>query len=931
MRCIVAALFALLTVSVATAGGPLRQFVCGTTPPVKYAGPITLNFDLGTLGTRTKAQADALVLSAAGIWSAVPTTTVRFVKGPDLPVDVTAASYNTYRFNPTDGLTPVIYDTDGSIVDTFFGVGAKDFILGSAGSYVGSSGSTCFVSEGEVLINGYIALSDSQLGAVLAHELGHLAGVDHTQLDGGQGLYGGSIPLMYPIAERGVTTLHEDDAAAITGIYPSTTVATVYGQLTGTFVASNGTTPIQGTNLWAREIYTNKHYSIVSDYLKQGTGYFKLLLPPGRYTLHAEAIQMQFRGGSGVGPFTGNNAEASSLAPNYVGGVAMTPLTLGNGTPTVIAINAGCAASLTFRFDGTGSVTGNCTAPNTVPTPPVIGAATPGNAQASVSFSPPLSNGGSAVTGYTATCGGISVNGTASPIAVTGLINGTATSCAVRARNALGPSLPSEDSNLITPFTLPGAPTIFSVVAGNSQVTVYFSSPSNDGGSPITGYVATCGAANATSPYSPYPATPNPLVVTGLANGVAVTCAVRALNAAGTGLASAASSPVTPSTVPGAPTNVVATAGNTQLSLTFAAPTSNGGSAITGYVATCGAATGSGVSAPIIVGSLINGSAVTCTVRAINGNGAGPPSLASNLVTPATVPAAPAISAVTAGNARVTVAFTAPANNGGIAITGYAASCGTVTVNGSASPITVVGLVNGTSVTCTVRASNGIGSSAPSAPSIAVTPSTLPGAPTIGVAVAGNARVTVAFIPPVSNGGDAITSYFAICGTSSATGNASPIVVTGAVNGAATTCLVRANNGNGAGPFSGASNRVTPVLCALDFSGDGTVNATDALIFNRWLLGQRGDTLVSGITPVPVGTSVATYAAAVTARMVLGQVHDFDDDGRVSPFTDGLLFLRLASGMPTTSVTTGVLGTGAKRTAAADIRANMNTNCGTSF
>jgi len=259
------------------------------------------------------------------------------------------------------------------------------------------------------------------------------------------------------------------------------------------------------------------------------------------------------------------------------------------------------------------------------------------------------------------------------------------------------------------------------------------------------------------------------------------------------------------------------------------------------------------------------------------------------------------------------------------------ASCGAATANGITSPITVAGLVNGASVTCNVRATNAIGSGAQSAASVAVTPSTVPGAPTIGVAVAGNARVTVAFIPPVSNGGNAITSYFAICGTSTVIGTASPLVVTGAINGASIVCSVRANNSNGAGAFSAASNRVTPIFCALDFSGDGAIDPTDALIFNRWLFGVRGEALVVGVTPSPIGTSVATYAASVAARMVIGQVHDFDDDGRVSPLTDGLLLLRLATGMPTSGVTIGTLGAGAKRKDVADIRAHINANCGTLF
>jgi uncharacterized protein (TIGR03437 family) len=62
----------------------------------------------------------------------------------------------------------------------------------------------------------------------------------------------------------------------------------------------------------------------------------------------------------------------------------------------------------------------------------------------------------------------------------------------------------------------------------------------------------------------------------------------------------------------------------------------------------------------------------------------------------------------TAGNGSATVAFTAPASNGGAAITGYTATCtagnATFTGTGTASPIVVLGLSNGTTYTCTVTA-----------------------------------------------------------------------------------------------------------------------------------------------------------------------------------------------------------------------------------
>lgn len=361
---------------------------------------------------------------------------------------------------------------------------------------------------------------------------------------------------------------------------------------------------------------------------------------------------------------------------------------------------------------------GSCAAA-TVPSAPTSVVATAGNTQVSVAFSAPSSNGGSAITSYTATCGAQSAGGSGPPIVVTGLPNGVAVTCTVIATNGIGPSLPSAASNSVTPApSAPNAPTSVVATAGDSSVLVAFTAPANDGGSPILGYTATCGAQSGGGGVSP-------ITVGGLANGVAVNCTVFATNAIGPGAPSAVSNTVTPAGAPGAPTAVVATAGNGQVSVAFSAPSSNNGSAIISYTAECGGPVFTGPSSPIVVTGLSNGTPVSCTVFATNGVSNGPASTPSNTVTPATVPNAPTSVVATAGSSQVTVSFAVPGNNGGSAITGYTATCGAQSMSGAASPIVVVGLSNGVAVTCTVIASNGIGNSAPSAASNSVTPTDL--------------------------------------------------------------------------------------------------------------------------------------------------------------------------------------------------------------
>jgi fibronectin type III domain protein/putative Ig domain-containing protein/uncharacterized protein DUF11/centrosomal CEP192-like protein len=89
-----------------------------------------------------------------------------------------------------------------------------------------------------------------------------------------------------------------------------------------------------------------------------------------------------------------------------------------------------------------------------------------------------------------------------------------------------------------------------------------------------------------------------------------------------------------------------------------------------------------------------------------------------------TAPGAPTIAAVTAGDGTATVGFSPPTDDGGLPINGYTvtASPGGGSATGTASPITVAGLDDGTSYTFTVTATNRAGDGPSSAPSMAVTP-----------------------------------------------------------------------------------------------------------------------------------------------------------------------------------------------------------------
>ncbi|MFM7225203.1 MAG: endo-1,4-beta-xylanase, partial [Actinomycetota bacterium] len=358
-----------------------------------------------------------------------------------------------------------------------------------------------------------------------------------------------------------------------------------------------------------------------------------------------------------------------------------------------------------------------------VPAAPTVTGVTAGNARVTVAFTP-AATGTFTNLSFTASCastnGGApgSVVSAASPIVVTGLTNARSYRCRVSATNLVGTGPESALSAPLALPTTPGTPGAPSAVPGAASATVSWTAPLANGGSAITGYVVTPTRNGVGQAPRSFVSTATTQVITGLTNLAAYTFTVAAVNAIGTGAASAGSAAVSVG-VPIAPTAVRAVAASGRATATWTAPAANGGSPVTAYVVT---PVRNGIAlAPAIVAApatsrlftgLTNGAAYSFRVAARNAVGTGPVSAAMTPITvgPTAVPGAPGPPAGIPGDGRAVLLWTEPVSSGSASITSYTVTpfLGSVPLTprvflAGAVP-TITGLVNGQSYVFTVRA-----------------------------------------------------------------------------------------------------------------------------------------------------------------------------------------------------------------------------------
>jgi len=355
----------------AGAAGPL--IVNGVGQPLVWnTRPIPYNPDQGTLGMLANSNAVSFVAARFATWTGVPTASISFVNAGALPADVTGVNATAYFGVCGDNLNPIIFDSDGSVIRTLFGVGQENVILGASGpdcaSYVPP-----VITEASAILNGrFIDGTTSQVNpevsladfaGVFTHEFGHYIGLDHSQINLTEAFDSNTandntIATMFPILINGSeqASLNLDDRVAASMLYPSANFYSSTGSIRGSVLRADGATPFQGAYVIAREIGNPRINAVgtASGFLFEPgqpggppapslKGYYQLdgLTAGTSYTVGVEPIDSRFTGGSSVGPlsppaalsvpeFWNGANEAATNPPDNPSAATAVPVSAGN-------------------------------------------------------------------------------------------------------------------------------------------------------------------------------------------------------------------------------------------------------------------------------------------------------------------------------------------------------------------------------------------------------------------------------------------------------------------------------------------------------------------------------------------------------------------------------------------------------------------------
>ncbi|MGO8669826.1 MAG: fibronectin type III domain-containing protein [Capsulimonadaceae bacterium] len=463
----------------------------------------------------------------------------------------------------------------------------------------------------------------------------------------------------------------------------------------------------------------------------------------------------------------------------------------------------------------------------------------------------------------------------------------------------------------------PPPPSGLAATATSSQVALTWTSTSDATSYNI--YRSTVAYAEfGAAPYATNVST-NSFTDTGLTAGMTYNYCVAAVDSAGTSPQSAqASATTTGGSVPGAPTGLTATAGSTQIALSWAA-----GSGATSYNVYRGTASGGESTTAVATAvtattytdtGLTNGTAYYYEVASLNATGTSGMSNEASATPEAGPPTAPSGLTATAGNAQVALSWGA-----GSGATSYNVYRGTAAGGESTTAIatgvtttnyTNAGLTNGTAYYYKVAAINSAGTSAQSNEASATPVASVPPAPTGLTAAGTNLEVGLSW-----SASSSATSYNVYRGTTSGGESATPLTTgltataytdTGVVNGTTYYYTVTAVDSTGtsaqsneasATPAAGTSGPVSincggaasgSFVADIDFAGGSTASTSSTI----------GTTMVS--SPIPAQAVLNTQRVGATITYTLG---GFQPNSGANPTLYFADFTSTASGQREFNVT----------------------------
>lgn len=352
------------------AGGAIKTDILGF--PLHWGADLSFNPDKGSLkeGRYDHAASVAIIQDAFDTWLGAlgEGGSLAVAAGPEIPfgdTDVDVSNYSDFLGAGTEAcydgdsgtacVTPIIFDEDGEILDDLFGECSKFSILGFAGFDDITDGTgdpnLRIVKRGQALFSGACladangntatkggcgackrALSEDEIRTIITHEVGHLMGMDHSQVnpdsfalcagpDGCPAEVAQDITTMFPIlVNRGaMLDLHRDDEAYFQRLYGATGDTC---SVKGNVLARDGSTPVRGVEVVARNVDPALNKSDAISFVSgaesprvNNTGksqgnckercgeYFITGLAEGAtYQLCAQRIIAQFTGGSSIEP-----------------------------------------------------------------------------------------------------------------------------------------------------------------------------------------------------------------------------------------------------------------------------------------------------------------------------------------------------------------------------------------------------------------------------------------------------------------------------------------------------------------------------------------------------------------------------------------------------------------------------------------------------